>query len=216
VRSLDIIDYFFAELGKKLRDDVVARQSLSILGFKKLLANDAFRINKEIAGSGHAFELSNRFGVQDVVIANDFRIGIGEHRKIDLLPVREKLQDGFGIIADRRQLDALFFESRLSALQLDQLPFAVGSPIGRAEEKKNGSFRTFQRLKRVFTAKLVARRKRGRLLAYFKPDRCQLLNGCNPNGITLKRALDRDAISEKTGRLILCVEFVDLSDRVIV
>jgi hypothetical protein len=46
------------------------------------------------------------------------------------LPVCEILQDGYGVVTDCRKLDALFLESRLSTLQLDQLPFAVGSPIG--------------------------------------------------------------------------------------
>ena len=48
VRSADCIDYFFAQLGKQLRDDVVARQSLPVLRLEKFLPNDTFRIDEEI------------------------------------------------------------------------------------------------------------------------------------------------------------------------
>jgi hypothetical protein len=66
-----------------------------------------------------------------------FEVGISKHWKIDLLPVREISQDGLGIGADCNQFDSLFLERRFSALQLDQLAFAVWSPIGRTEKKKD-------------------------------------------------------------------------------
>jgi hypothetical protein len=51
------------------------------------------------------------------------------------VPVRKKFEDFFGVIADGRQLDPLLFESRDGALQLNQLPFAEGSPIGGTEKE---------------------------------------------------------------------------------
>ena len=51
------------------------------------------------------------------------------------MPVSKIFQDFFRVIADGRQLDPLLFESRDCALQLDQLPFAEGSPVGRTEEE---------------------------------------------------------------------------------
>jgi hypothetical protein len=72
-----------------------------------------------------------------MVIANGFRIGVREQWKINPLPLREVFQDRLGIVADRSKFDPLFLESRFRILQLDQLPFAVGSPISRTEEEKN-------------------------------------------------------------------------------
>lgn len=60
------------------------------------------------------------------------------------MPVGEKFQDFFRVVADGRQLEALFFKSRDSALQLDQLPFAEGSPVGGTEEEENGAVRSFE------------------------------------------------------------------------
>jgi hypothetical protein len=53
--------------------------------------------------------------------------------------IGKKLEDFWRVVADRGQLDALFLESRDGALQLDQLPFAEGSPVGGTKEEKNGS-----------------------------------------------------------------------------
>jgi hypothetical protein len=73
--------------------------------------------------------------IQDLIGTNDFGVGIGEQRKIDFAAVRERFQDALGVIADCRELDPLFLESRLRILQLNQLPFAVWSPIGRTKEQ---------------------------------------------------------------------------------
>jgi len=64
-----------------------------------------------------------------MVIPNDFRAAVSDQGKIDLLAIREVFQDRFGIIANRNEPDALFFKARFCSLQLDQLRFAVGSPI---------------------------------------------------------------------------------------
>jgi len=61
--------------------------------------------------------------------------------------VCEEFQDFFGVVADGGELYALLFESGIRALQLDQLPFAEGSPVGGAEEEKNravGAFESFE------------------------------------------------------------------------
>jgi len=71
--SLDDINDFFGQLGEQLRDDVIPRQPLPVLGFEKFLANDALRIDEEIARPGHALELPDGFAVQNMVIAYGFR-----------------------------------------------------------------------------------------------------------------------------------------------
>jgi hypothetical protein len=53
----------------------------------------------------------------------------------------------------------VFFKSLLGILQLHELRFAKGSPIGRAEKEKNGSARSPQRFIRLFTTKLIKKRK---------------------------------------------------------
>jgi hypothetical protein len=59
------------------------------------------------------------------------------------------IQDFFGIITDSRKLNPLLFESRDGALQLDQLPFAEGSPVGGTEKEKNGALCSSQDIERL-------------------------------------------------------------------
>jgi hypothetical protein len=58
------------------------------------------------------------------------------------VPVRKIFEYLFRVIADGRQLDPLRFESWDSALQLDQLPFAEGSPVSGTEKEENGAVRS--------------------------------------------------------------------------
>ena len=87
-----------------------------------------------------------------------------------MVPVREVFQNGFGIVADSSQFDALIFESRLSALQLDQLPFAIRSPVRRTEEEENRAFRSFERIQILAAAQLIDQRESWRALATLEPD----------------------------------------------
>jgi hypothetical protein len=75
------------------------------------------------------------------------------------VPVGKKFQDFFRIIADGGQLEALLFESRDGALQLDQLPLAEGSPVGGTEEEKDGAVRPFEAIESLYPAKLVVNGK---------------------------------------------------------
>ena len=103
--------------------------------FEEFLANHATRIYEEVSRPCHAVKLSCGFAVQNLIGANNFGIGIGKQGKIDFAAIREIFQYGFAIVADARNLQSLFFESRLGVLQLDQLPFAIGSPICRTKEE---------------------------------------------------------------------------------
>jgi hypothetical protein len=53
------------------------------------------------------------------------------------LPSGKKLQDVLCVVADRRDFESLLLKSSLCVLQLDQLPFAVWSPIGGPKEEDN-------------------------------------------------------------------------------
>ena len=57
------------------------------------------------------------------------------------MPHGEITEDGLAIIADRSQPESLFLKSLFSILQLHELRFAKGSPIGGAEEKKHRAIR---------------------------------------------------------------------------
>jgi hypothetical protein len=80
------------------------------------------------------------------------------------VPLREKLQDFFAVIADGRQLDPLLLEPRYGALQLDQLPFAERSPVRGTEKEQDGAVRSFQAIESLNPAKLIVNRKSGCLL----------------------------------------------------
>src|SRR4029077_14026859 len=120
---------FFAQFGEKLGNDVIAGKAFAIFGLEEFLADDALGIDEEVSGARHSFELADGFGVQDLVGANGLGIGIGQQRKIDFAAVREIFQDFGAVVADGGELDPLLLKSGLGCLQLDQLPFAVGSPV---------------------------------------------------------------------------------------
>ena len=71
------------------------------------------------------------------------------------MTVREILQNGWTIVANRRQLKALRSESLFCTLQLHELRFAEGSPVGRTEEKKNRAVRSFKRLVGLLMPELI-------------------------------------------------------------
>ena len=113
--------------------------------------------------------------VQNLIGPNRFGIRVGKQGKFNLAAVREIFQDLFAVVADRREFDPLLLESCFGALQLDQLPFAVGSPIGGTEEEENRAVRSFQTFERLFLAELVASRKCGRFLSNGEPNRSEQL-----------------------------------------
>jgi len=58
--------------------------------------------------------------------------------------IREALQYLDVVIAEGGDLDALGFKSCFGILQLNQLPFAVRSPIGGTKNEENCSLGSFQ------------------------------------------------------------------------
>ena len=87
---------------------------------------------------------------------NSLGIRIGQQRKVDLSPVGEVFQDFWAVVTDGGKLNALLLKSGFGVLQLDQLPFAVGSPVGRTEKQMNRAVRSLQRFECLLHAKLVA------------------------------------------------------------
>src|SRR5437763_8912204 len=91
--------------------------------------------------------------------------------KFDLVPLSEILQDRGAIVADGGKFEAFVFKSSLRVLQLHELRFAEGSPIRRAEEKKNCALRTLQSLVGLSSAELIGLAKRRSVLADFQANR---------------------------------------------
>src|SRR5271169_703065 len=164
MRGFDGFGYFLAEFRKEFGHDAVSGKPLAVPGFEKLFADDAFRVDEEISGAGKALLHPGRLLIEDAIRLDDPGLGVPEQGVLDLVPVGEKLQDFFRVIADGRQLDPLLFESRNCTLQLDQLPFAEGSPVGGTEKQKHRAVRSFQGIERLHPAKLVAKRKSWSLL----------------------------------------------------
>ena len=146
MRSLDILTYFFNQFRKELCNHVVRGEALQVIHLKKLLTNYPCRIEIEETGMCHSFGHSLRFQVKNLEGSKHLRVRVAQERKVDLVPVCKALQDGRAIVTDRRQLDPLLLESWFRLLQLDELRFAEGSPVGRAEEKKNSPLRSPQGL----------------------------------------------------------------------
>src|SRR5260370_20830932 len=86
-------------------------------------------------------------------------------------PLGEVFQDCFRIVTECSYLDALALKSRFRGLQLDQLLFAVRSPIGGTERQKNRSIWPSQRVEGLLVAKLIAGRERRGLPAGGQPHR---------------------------------------------
>ena len=88
-----------------------------------------------------------------------------------MVPIGELLQNRLTVIADGCDLDATCFEPLFRVLQLNQLRFAEGSPIGRTEEKQNRTVRPLQCLDGLVMAKLVRRSKGWRFLSHLQSNR---------------------------------------------
>jgi hypothetical protein len=207
---------FLAQFREEFGDHVVSRKPLAVLGFEEFLANHAARVDEEVSRPRHAIELTGRLSVQNLISANNFGIGIGKQGKIDFPAIREILQYGFAIVADARNLQSLFFESRLGVLQLDQLPLAVGSPICRTKEEQDRAMWSFQALQSLLMSKLVGQRKSRSLLTDRQSDSGQQLQGGDMYCIALKSAGDRDAVSQMPNGFVLRIKIENLPGRIVV
>ena len=87
------------------------------------------------------------------------------------MPLGEVFQDSRTIVADGGQLQALRLKSLFCVLQLHELRFAEGSPVGRAEEKEYCAIRPLERLVGLHMAELIGQNKSRCWLADFQADR---------------------------------------------
>src|SRR5215469_11632918 len=129
MQSLHLLINLLRQLGEQLDDYVVRSETIEVVRFKKLLANDSLSIDIKEARMGHSLLKSCGLFVQNLKLANRGRIGVGEQWIVDLMPLSEFLEYGFAVVTDGRQRDPLFLKPFSCCLQLDQLRFAEGSPI---------------------------------------------------------------------------------------
>ena len=105
---------------------------MAIVVLKVFGDDDAGRIQDERARVRNAEGRTRLFDrvVQDAQTANGLRIGVREQGEVDALALGEGVQDGFAIVADPGQAQAELAKLVFVLFQLDELGFAVGSPIG--------------------------------------------------------------------------------------
>ena len=135
MRRFDRVAYFLGQFREKLPNDIVGREAVCVLHFEILLANRSSRVDIEKAGVRHPFGHALGFGIQNVKAANDLRIGISQHRKLNLVPLGEILEDRGTVVAYGSQVEPLLLEPFFGVLQLHELRFAKRSPIGGTKEK---------------------------------------------------------------------------------
>ena len=123
------------------------------------------------------------------------------------MAIGKKSEDFLIVVTDGGEFDGLLFKSRDGALQLDQLAFAKGSPIGRAKKKKNSSVSTPERVESLQPSELVVGGKSRRFLADGKSDG-HGFEVDDANGVFLERSTDRYRVSEVSGSKFLGVKVV--------
>jgi hypothetical protein len=131
------------------------------------------------------------------------------------VPVRKELQDFFRVIADCCQFDPLLFESWNCTLQLNQLPFAEGSPVCRAEKEEDGAVRAPQGIESLCLAELVANGESGSLLPDGESDGHRLDRG-QLYGIAIECSADGHSVAQVRSDLFLRVKAVHDPARVVV
>ncbi len=102
---------------------------------EELGADGSAGVKDHEAGVWDAARAWARFLVEEPVGADHLTIWIGEQREADAALLREAFEYRARVVADGDQLDTGTLDRLEVLLQLDQLPLAVGSPVGRAVEE---------------------------------------------------------------------------------
>src|SRR5438552_4138612 len=112
-------------------------------------------------GNAEAWRFLGYGLVEDAVAADHLGLRIGEQRETNVFPVGESLHDIDAVVADRRKTEAPLLDTRAVLFQLDQLGFAVRSPIGRAIENEQRALGTQDRTQRALRPVLIGQPKIG-------------------------------------------------------
>jgi len=104
-------------------------------------------------------------------IRDSLRIGISQQRKFDFVPLGKIREDRWTIVAYCSQMKPLLFEPIFGVLQLHELRFAEGSPIGGAKKQKDSALRPFEGLVGLCMAELIGKSERRRRLTDLQANR---------------------------------------------
>lgn len=216
MRGVDGIADLVPQFGKQFCNEIVSCEPVPVLRLEEFFPNNAVGIDEEESGTGHAQELAHGFCIQHLIRANGRGLGVGKQREVDLLPSGKKLQDVLAVVADRRDFEPLLLKSSLCVLQLDQLPFAVWSPIGGTKEEDDRALGSPEGRESLFAAKLIASGECRSLLSDVQSNRCEQFEGGDFDCIALKVTCDRNGVSQMTDRLVLRIQRIKLPDRIVI
>ena len=71
------------------------------------------------------------------------------------MAIRKILENSLAVVADGSQFDTLLFKSLFGSLQLHELRFAEGSPVGGAKKQQNRAAAPFQAFERLLISELI-------------------------------------------------------------
>ena len=138
------------------RENVGHSIPLRVILFEILRDHHALGVKYVRARVWNSVERSlGRGFIQDAVSADDLRVRIGKQRKRDVLSIGEAFENRGAVVTDGRQSQRLLADFGKTLFQLDQLGFAIRSPIGRAEEDQNRPLGSHDGLKRLASTVLV-------------------------------------------------------------
>src|ERR1700747_3694733 len=95
---------------------------------------------------------------------------VGQKGEVDFVPLGEVLEDSLTVVTDSGQLQSLRLKPFFCTLQLHELRFTEGSPVGGAEEEQNSALRTFLCVVGLLVAKLIRQSDPGSALSEFDAD----------------------------------------------
>jgi hypothetical protein len=87
--------------------------------------------------------------VENSVSTDDLRVRIRQQRKGDARPIGETPENRRAVVTDRGETEPSLLNFAKILLQLDQLDFAVRSPVGGAKEDQHHSLGPHQGAKRM-------------------------------------------------------------------
>jgi len=155
-------------------DECLGGVALLVAFEEELGADNAVFVDEVRAGVGHAFEtsrahfLSVHGRVADAVGVDGLAAFVGQEREVNVVLVRKALQCFDGVVADADEFDVCRFDFRFIGVQLNQLPLAVGSPIGgTVKDEGDKAVGIEEAFKGVFLAVLILEREGERLVADF-------------------------------------------------
>ncbi len=155
---------WFLDLLERL-DDGLGGGAVSVMFEEEFGLDDAGAVDDEGAWMGDAVPAGGGLAVADAEGVDGLAFRVGQEREGDGAFLGESSEEGLAVVADGDDLAAGCLDGFKALLQLDQLRFAVGSPIGRAMEDEGDGAQLEEGGERAFLSVLIAEGEVGRGLA---------------------------------------------------